>query len=60
MNKSELVEEVAKQTKFSKADSEKALIAVLKGIRKGVKKGNVQLVGFGTFKIVKTKFNQYQ
>ncbi|MCF7862024.1 HU family DNA-binding protein [Candidatus Woesearchaeota archaeon] len=55
MNKSELVEHVAKQTGMTKADSEKALNAVLSGVMKGVKKDPVQLVGFGTFRVVKTK-----
>ncbi len=55
MNKAELVEFVAGETGSSKADAERALTAVLSGIMKGVKKGDVGLVGFGTFKIVKTK-----
>ncbi len=55
MNKSELVEAIAKETEFTKADSERALNATLSAIMKGVKKANVQLVGFGTFKIVKMK-----
>jgi DNA-binding protein HU-beta len=55
MNKAELVEFVAKETDLSKAGAEKALNAVLAGVMKGVKKDPVQLVGFGTFKIVKTK-----
>jgi len=55
MNKGELVEFVAKQTKSTKADADRALVAVLKGIMKGVKKAPVQLVGFGTFKKTKRK-----
>jgi len=55
MNKSELVEHVAGQIGSSKADAERALSAVLGGIMKGVKKSDVGLVGFGTFKIVKMK-----
>jgi len=55
MNKAELVEYVAGQTGSSKAEAERALTAVLGGIMKGVKKGDVGLVGFGTFKIVKMK-----
>ena len=55
MNKAELVEGIAKETGMSKAGAEKALIATLKTIRKGVKKGPVQLVGFGTYKNVKRK-----
>ena len=55
MNKSELVEAVAKETGFSKADAERALVSVLKNIYKGAKKNSVQLVGFGTFKTVSRK-----
>jgi len=55
MNKAELVEAVAADTGFTKADAERALEAVLKGITKGLKKDSVQLVGFGTFKKSKRK-----
>ncbi len=55
MNKAELVEAIAKATDLTKADSERALNATLGAISKAVKKDPVQLVGFGTFKIVKTK-----
>jgi DNA-binding protein HU-beta len=55
MNKSELIESVAKDTGMTKADSGRALEAVLSGIMKGVKKDSVQLVGFGTFKKSKRK-----
>ncbi len=59
MNKAELVEVVQKNLggETSKAEAERAVSAVLDGIKAGLKKkGNaeqvVQLVGFGTFKIV--------
>lgn len=55
MNKEQLIEGVAKDTKMSKAASEAALNAVLSNIMKGAKKDNVQLVGFGTFKTAKRK-----
>jgi len=55
MNKGQLVEAIAKDTKSTKADAERALESVMKNISKGMKKGPVQLVGFGTFKIVKRK-----
>jgi DNA-binding protein HU-beta len=55
MNKKDLVEKIAKETKLSKAKSEDALNAVMKHIIKGAKKESVQLVGFGTFKTVKRK-----
>ncbi len=58
MNKAELVAAVQRELgdDTSKAAAERALEAVLTGIRKGVKTGKpVQLVGFGTFKVSKRK-----
>ena len=55
MNKADLIEAIAKDTKLSKTDSEKALNSVMKNVLKGVKKEPVTLVGFGTFKTVTTK-----
>lgn len=56
MNKGELVEAIAKDTKLTKADSERALNATLEAIKKSLKKGkSVQLIGFGTFSIRKRK-----
>ncbi len=56
MNKGDLVEAVAKELKESKAASERAVNAVLKSIKKGLKKDKkVQLVGFGTFDVRKRK-----
>ena len=58
MNKAELVAAIQKElgTETSKAAAERALDAVLSGIRRGVKSGNpVQLVGFGTFRMSKRK-----
>ncbi len=50
MNKSQLVESIAKKTGFTKKDSEKALAAVLETVEKALVKGDkVQLIGFGTF-----------
>ena len=51
MNKSELVEAIAKEAELSKADAERALSATIAAIVKTVAKGDsVTLVGFGTFK----------
>jgi DNA-binding protein HU-beta len=54
MNKSELVAAIAKKTEASKTSTEQfvnTLMDVVKGeLKKG---GTVQLVGFGTFKVVK-------
>ncbi|HZC34178.1 MAG TPA: HU family DNA-binding protein [Chthoniobacterales bacterium] len=58
MNKVELVESVKKQlgTEMSKAEAERAVTAVIQAIKSGVKKDKVvQLVGFGTFKVVERK-----
>jgi nucleoid DNA-binding protein len=58
MNKVELVESVKKQlgSEISKAEAEKAVTAVINAIKTGVKKDKVvQLVGFGTFKVVERK-----
>ena len=50
MNKQELVEVVAKECEVSKACGEKAVNAILDGIKSGVKKTKeVRLIGFGTF-----------
>lgn len=51
MNKAELVTAVQKSLGTSKADAERAVNAVIDGIKAGIKKTKtVQLVGFGTFK----------
>lgn len=50
MNKSELVESVAKLAELSKKDSERAVSAVFESISNAlVKEEKVVLVGFGTF-----------
>lgn len=56
MNKSELVEEVLKSLggDTTKAAAERAVEAVVEGIKTGIKKDqNVQLIGFGTFGVSK-------
>ena len=54
MNKTELVEAMAKQAGLSKKDTEKALKAFTDTVAKTLKKGDkVQLVGFGTFEVSK-------
>lgn len=51
MNKSELIEAVAKAAEISKAAAERALSATIDSVVKAVAKGDtVTLVGFGTFK----------
>ena len=56
MNKAELLELVQKNLgpETSKRAAADALEAVLVALAKGIKKeGNVQLIGFGTFKVAK-------
>jgi nucleoid DNA-binding protein len=54
VNKSELIEALAKETDLSKAAAARAVDALLGIITKTVaKKQDVQLIGFGTFKAVK-------
>lgn len=58
MNKAQLVEEIQKTLgkETSKAEAERCLNAVLESIIKGIKKNEiVQLVGFGTYKVIKRK-----
>ena len=54
MNKTELIDHIAKQADISKAAAGRALEAIVGGIRSSLKKGNsVTLVGFGTFAVGK-------
>ena len=54
MNKTELIDHIAKQSDISKAAAGRALEAIVGGIRSSLKKGNsVTLVGFGTFAVGK-------
>ena len=52
MNKSELIDKIAKDSDMSKADSEKVLNSILNTITKAVTAGDkVSLIGFGTFSV---------
>jgi len=54
MNKSELIERIAKEADLSKASAGRALEAALSAVRTALKKGQtVTLVGFGTFAVTK-------
>jgi len=56
MNKAQLVDKIARQTKQTKTGVEKTLNAALDAIKKSVRKGeDVTLVGFGTFTQSKRK-----
>jgi len=54
VNKSDLVEAIAKSADMPKAAAARALDATIETIKKALKKGDtVSLVGFGTFKVGK-------
>jgi len=54
VNKSDLVDAIAKSADISKAAASRALDATVESIKKALKKGDtVSLVGFGTFKVGK-------
>jgi len=54
VNKSELIEHIAKQSDISKAAAGRALEALIGGVKSTLKKNNsVTLVGFGTFSVTK-------
>ncbi|MCR4303925.1 MAG: HU family DNA-binding protein [Gallionella sp.] len=54
MNKSDLVDAIAKSAEISKAAAARALDSTVDSITKALKKGDsVSLVGFGTFKVGK-------
>ena len=56
MNKAQLIEKIATETKTSKAQAEAILDCAIENIKKTVKKGDdVKLVGFGTFTKAKRK-----
>ena len=62
MNKAELIEAVAANKEAgceTKASAERAVNAIIDGIKAGVKKhGKVQLVGFGSFNVRTRKARQ--
>ena len=54
MNKSELIDAIAKQSDLTKVDAGRALDATVAAVTAALKGGDsVTLVGFGTFKINK-------
>ena len=56
MNKAELIEIVAKQNNFSKAQAGAAVDSMINGITRSLKKGeSITFVGFGTFKTSQRK-----
>lgn len=56
MNKQELIDVLSDETGFTKADANRFLEAYTATVTKALKKGkDIQLVGFGTFKVTKRK-----
>jgi DNA-binding protein HU-beta len=54
MNKTELVDAIAAETKLTKVDAKKALDSFISSASKALKKGDrVALVGFGAFSVAK-------
>ncbi|MBN8701786.1 MAG: HU family DNA-binding protein [Bacteroidetes bacterium] len=54
MNKAELVDSIAKDSKLTKADAERALNAFITSTSKALKKGDrLALIGFGSFSVAK-------
>ncbi|HAK63756.1 MAG: HU family DNA-binding protein [Pseudomonadota bacterium] len=59
MNKNDLIASLADDMDISKADATRAVDSILKIIEKALKKGGeVRLVGFGTFSVVKRKASE--
>ncbi|OIQ91719.1 DNA-binding protein HU-beta [mine drainage metagenome] len=54
MNKTELIEYIAKKSDISKAAAARALDSMIEGVKVTLKKGStVTLIGFGTFAVTK-------
>ena len=52
MNKSQLVESIAKEADINKSEAEKILNAITGAIIKNLKKaGKIQIIGFGSFEV---------
>lgn len=59
MNKAELIEKIAKQTKLTKRESEDALNALVSTIQKGLqRKQSIRLAGLGSFSTQKRAARQ--
>lgn len=59
MNKNDLIAAVADDVDITKADAARAVDSILEIVTKSLKKGGeVRLVGFGTFSVVKRKASE--
>jgi DNA-binding protein HU-beta len=55
MNKAQMIDNLAEALDISKVDAKKAFEMIFGDIEAGLKKGNVTVPGFGTFKTSKRK-----
>jgi DNA-binding protein HU-beta len=56
MNKKELIDAIAADSKLTKIDAKKALEGLIKATTKALKKGDkISLVGFGSYNVIKRK-----
>lgn len=55
MNKQELITKISEEAGLTKADANKAVDAFCKAVTHALKKGEVRLVGFGTFLVAHRK-----
>lgn len=56
MNKAELIEAIAKESKITKADAKRSIDAFMTVVGNSLKKGEkVTLIGFGTFSVYERK-----
>lgn len=55
MNKADLIEHLADKVQLTKKDATMAVDCVLDAIKRGTKKGNVTLAGFGSFTVAARK-----
>ena len=55
MNKAQIIENLANELGITKADAKRAFELIFGNIEAGLKKGNVTVPGFGTFKTSQRK-----
>lgn len=55
MNKQELITKISEETGLTKADANRAVDAFCNSVMHALKKGEVRLVGFGTFLVAHRK-----
>ena len=55
MNRQQLIEAIAKETSHTKADTNRFLDAFINTVQRNMRKDEVKLIGFGTFKTSRRK-----